>query len=167
MKNLYTIYSRILTLSLNFRTKEIIISITEMSNKRKSDLLNNDDDSYSSNSTVKNDTIGLDDSLIFSCSSDKSPTSSRSSSCSSAGSSQSTSSASSSRNSCKRSKWWQYFTPVEQSENLAKCSLCNLNVKGSGNTRNFASHFQNHHPVEFSNIKGKFKQLLYKYLVNH
>jgi hypothetical protein len=113
-----------------------------MSNKRKSDLLNNDDDSNSSNSTVKNDAIGLDDSLIFNYTSDKSPTSSRSSSCSSAGSSQST-----------------YFTPVEQSENLAKCSLCNLNVKGSGNTRNFASHFQNHHPVEFSNIKGKFKQL--------
>jgi hypothetical protein len=101
MKNLYTIYSRIFTLSRNFRTKEIIICITEMSNKRKSDLLNNDDDSYSSNSTVKNDTIGLDDSLIFSCSSDKSPTSSRSSSCSSAGSSQSTSSASSSQNRCK------------------------------------------------------------------
>jgi hypothetical protein len=42
-----------------------------MSNKRKSDLLNNDEDSNSFNSTVKNDAIDLDDSLIFNYTSDK------------------------------------------------------------------------------------------------
>ena len=42
-----------------------------MGNKSKSDLLNNDEDSNSSNSTVKNDAIDLDDSLIFNYTSDK------------------------------------------------------------------------------------------------
>ena len=42
-----------------------------MGNKSKSDLLNNDEDSNSSNSTVKNDAIDLDNSLIFNYTSDK------------------------------------------------------------------------------------------------
>ena len=63
------------------------------------------------------------------------------------------------RKSHKRSKWWNYFTLIEniKSDQLrSRCIVCNDEIASSGNTKNFATHFKIHHPNEYEKIEGKF-----------
>ena len=58
------------------------------------------------------------------------------------------------RKSKKRSIWWNHFTLVDKVDQKSTCNLCNELISSSGNTKNFASHFQVHHQSDYQEITG-------------
>ena len=146
-------------MSKDFKKKPIFINDESSNDSSSNKTLKGNSSEDSDNDAAFNFSLESNKSFSGASSRSNSSCSSRSnSSCSSRSNSSCSSNGSKKiRAVRKRSKWWNYFTKVENcklDQQRSMCKICSMEIASSGNTKNFASHFKTHHKTEYEKIEG-------------